>query len=149
MRNFFVVSVPESGFEPVLRTFQGESLGHVEEQFNDAIHDERISWILDSADSKNFPPMQEAAISKDGASKLCREFCKLQASSMQRQDLVAWTTNLAVESYKFPGAEILAFTSLLEDIYAHWGGDEDELREFLGKNLESSDLEIALQLLEI
>lgn len=54
MRNFFVISVPESGVEPVLRTFQADSTEHAEEQFSDAIQDERISWILDSADSK-FP----------------------------------------------------------------------------------------------
>ena len=51
MRAFFVISVPEGGYEPVCRTFQADDTEHAEEQFFDAIQDERISWILDSADS--------------------------------------------------------------------------------------------------
>lgn len=150
MRNFFVISVPEPGLEPVLRTFQADSIEHTEEQFSDAIPDETISWILDSADSKNFLSTQETGISEDGAFALCKAFCKLQVSSMPSKELVAWSADLAVETYKFPGTEAVLVTSLLEDIGAHWGGDfEDDLREFLGKHLTGSDLEAALQLLEL
>ena len=49
MRPFFIISVPEDGYEPVCRTFLADDAEHAEEQFLDAIQDERISWILDSA----------------------------------------------------------------------------------------------------
>ena len=47
MKCFAVISVPENDIEPVIRTFWADDYEHCEEQFNEAIPDERISWILE------------------------------------------------------------------------------------------------------
>jgi hypothetical protein len=48
MKLFFVISVPENDFEPICRHFYADDTDHCEEQFNDAIQDEIISWIIEA-----------------------------------------------------------------------------------------------------
>jgi len=148
MRPFFVISVPESDFEPVLRTFHADSAEHAEEQFADAIPDERISWVLDSFDAPNLLPVEDIGISRESANALCKDFCRLQTKFMQKQDLVDFAAKLSAETYKFPGTETIAVTALLEDIYNYFG-DEGDIKEYLSKNLGAEELKTALSLLEI
>lgn len=48
MKLFFVISVPEDGIEPICRSFYADDTEHCEEQFLEAIPDERISWIVEA-----------------------------------------------------------------------------------------------------
>ena len=52
LRQFFAISTPIGGAEPICRTFMAESTAHAKEQFDDAIQDEKLYWIVDSLNSQ-------------------------------------------------------------------------------------------------
>ena len=52
LRQFFAISTPIGGAEPICRTFMAESIAHAKERFDDAIQDERLYWIVDSLNSQ-------------------------------------------------------------------------------------------------